>query len=95
VVDGASDRVGSGASEARRRANAALDALAGRQPRKPWGWLAAAMLVGAAAGWVATNVGKQLVSRPEPLALPETLGEGTAVGDDALVVHDSGTHNKF
>jgi hypothetical protein len=89
LVDDASDRVGSGAVEARRRANAALDALAGRRPRgKPWGWLAAATLVGAAFGWVATTVGRQIVGRPEPLPLPDSLEDATS--PDSLVVERPG-----
>jgi hypothetical protein len=85
MMDDASDRVGSGTKEARRRANAALDALSGRRQRTPWGWLAAATLVGAAAGWVATTVGRQLLSEPRPLALPDSL-ETTPEGGDTLVV---------
>jgi hypothetical protein len=75
MVDDASDRVGTGAAEARRRANAAMDALSGRKPRTPWGWLAAATLVGAAFGWVAQRVGRTIVSRPEPLPVPDSLAE--------------------
>jgi hypothetical protein len=81
MVDDASDRVESGATEARRRANAALDALAGRKPRTRWGWLAAATLVGAAFGWVAQRVGRTIVGRPEPLPLPDSLADdATAMG---------------
>ncbi|GAA2583913.1 hypothetical protein GCM10010399_12380 [Dactylosporangium fulvum] len=49
----ASERVGSAADEAWRRANLALDALSGRRPRKPWGWIALAVLGGIAVGWAA------------------------------------------
>ncbi|WP_432836580.1 hypothetical protein [Dactylosporangium sp. CA-092794] len=49
----ASQRVGSVGSEAWRRANLALDALSGRKPRKPWGWIAVAVLGGVAVGWAA------------------------------------------
>jgi ElaB/YqjD/DUF883 family membrane-anchored ribosome-binding protein len=75
MVDDASDRMESGAHEARRRTNAALDALAGRKPRTPWGWLAAATLVGAAFGWVAQRIGRTIVGRPEPLPLPDSLAD--------------------
>ena len=46
ILDDTSHRVGSGTKEARKRANAAFDALAGRRRSTPWGWLAAAGLVG-------------------------------------------------
>ncbi|GAA3457186.1 hypothetical protein [Dactylosporangium matsuzakiense] len=46
-----SDRVGSVSTEAWKRANRALDALSGKQPRKPWGWIAVAVLGGVAVGW--------------------------------------------
>ncbi|WP_432987242.1 hypothetical protein [Dactylosporangium sp. CA-233914] len=49
----ASDRVGSASTEAWKRANLALDALSGRRPRKPWGWIAVAVLGGVAVGWAA------------------------------------------
>jgi hypothetical protein len=72
----ASDRVGSGTKEARRRAGNALDALAGRKPRTNWGLLAAIGLVGAAFGWLVTTVGKQFTSRsPEPLPLSDEFPE--------------------
>jgi hypothetical protein len=78
MMDDASDRMGTGATEARRRANAAMDALAGRKPRTRWGWLAAATLVGAAFGWVAQGVGRKIMSRPEPLPLPDSLADEPA-----------------
>jgi hypothetical protein len=56
----AGGRVGSGAKEARRRANNALDALAGKRPRTPWGALAMVAALGAAVGWVATTFGRGL-----------------------------------
>jgi hypothetical protein len=72
----ASDRVGTGTKEARRRANNAFDALAGRKPRTNWGLLAAIGLVGAAFGWLATTVGKQFASKStEPLSLGDEFPE--------------------
>jgi len=59
LVDDASGRVGSGAKEARRRANLALDALAGRRPSTPWGMLALVATLGAVAGWAATAFGRR------------------------------------
>lgn len=51
LADGAGDRVGSVADEARQRARAASDALAGRRPGLRWTWITGAGLVGAAIGW--------------------------------------------
>jgi hypothetical protein len=77
VYGEASGRVEAGAKEARDRANNAIDALAGRKPPRRWGRLGAAMLAGAALGWVATIVTRQLASRSQMLPLPESLvGEG-------------------
>jgi len=76
MLDDTSTRVGSGAKEARRRANAALDALAGKRRRAPWGWVAAAAVVGAVAGWVATAFGRQLTSdSQEALDLANPLAD--------------------
>ena len=58
-VDDASGRVGSGAKEARRRANLALDALAGKRPATPWGTLAVVATLGVVAGWVITAFGRR------------------------------------
>jgi hypothetical protein len=49
----ASGRVGSAADEAWHRASLAFDALSGRKQRKPWGWIAIAVLGGIAVGWAA------------------------------------------
>jgi hypothetical protein len=74
MLDDTSSRVGAKAKkttkEARRRANAAYDALAGRRQRTPWGWLAAVGLAGAAIGWVATVFGRQLLPRDQTMDLP-------------------------
>jgi len=58
------------ADEARQRAGRAYDALTGRRPGLPWGWLAAAVLVGAAVAWAGTasrtvlaRSGKELPAR--------------------------------
>lgn len=74
LFDDAADRVGAGTKEARRRANNAYDALAGRTPRTPWGTLAAVALVGAAFGWVATVLQRQLAPRRTELTeFPEDV----------------------
>jgi hypothetical protein len=75
MVDDASERVGTGAAEARRRANAAMDALAGRKPPTRWGWLAAATLAGAAFGWVLQRLGRKIVGRADPMPLPDSLAD--------------------
>lgn len=75
IFDDTSHRVGSGAKEARQRANAAFDALAGRRRPTPWGWLAAAALVGAAVGWVATTAGRQFMPNRDALELPDSLSD--------------------
>lgn len=53
LTDNVSGRVRSATDEARYRAGAALDALAGRRPGLPWSWLAAAAFVGTAVGLAA------------------------------------------
>ncbi len=72
VVDDASNRVSSTTQEARRRAHAAFDALSGRQPAKPWGWLLGAAIAGAVLGWFANVAGRQAMSRPDDV-LPDDL----------------------
>ncbi|MET7426590.1 hypothetical protein [Dactylosporangium sp. NPDC005555] len=62
----ASDRVGSVADEAWGRASLAFDALSGRKQRKPWGWIAVAVLGGVAVGWaVAASAPKALQAAQE------------------------------
>ncbi len=75
LFDDTSTRVETGAKEARKRANAAFDALAGRRRPTPWGWLAAAALVGAALGWVATSAARQLSPGDDRLELPDSLAD--------------------
>jgi hypothetical protein len=65
----ASDRVGTAGTEAWRRANLALDALSGRRPRKPWGWIAVAVLGGVAVGWaVAASAPKAIQAATDRFA---------------------------
>jgi hypothetical protein len=75
LFDDTSNRVESGAKEARRRAGAAFDALAGRRPATPWGWLAAATVVGLAVGWVAALLGRQVTPSKDDVTLPDSLAE--------------------
>jgi ElaB/YqjD/DUF883 family membrane-anchored ribosome-binding protein len=53
LADETGTRVGSAADEAWRRANAALDALAGRRRGVPWRWLLVAGVAGVAIGFAA------------------------------------------
>jgi hypothetical protein len=57
LADNMGGRVSSVADEARYRANAALDALAGRRPGVPWSWIAGAALAGLAVGLAAAAAG--------------------------------------
>jgi hypothetical protein len=67
----AQGRFGDAAFETRRRALAARDALAGRQPALPWGALIAAAAGGAVIGWLAA-VAVRRAAEPEPvLAMAE------------------------
>ena len=82
LYDDTSTKVGSGArearkraTEARKRANEAFDALAGKRRPTPWGWLAAAALVGAALGWVATSAGRRLSATPQAMDLPDSFAD--------------------
>ncbi|MER7005068.1 hypothetical protein ABT297_18745 [Dactylosporangium sp. NPDC000555] len=79
----ASDRVGSASAEARKRAGLALDALSGRKPRKPWGWIAVAVLGGVAVGWAVAASAPRVIraaadrfaAEPgEPDTFPATAG---------------------
>lgn len=72
-TDEMSDRVNSAAKEARKRATLAYDALAGRKPTRPWGWLAAAAVVGAVVGWFGTVFGRQMAARSDVRALQESV----------------------
>lgn len=73
TADDMSERIGSAAKEARQRASLAYDALAGRKPARPWGWLAAAAIVGVVMGWVSTVFGRQLAARSDVRALEESV----------------------
>ncbi|GAA0722888.1 hypothetical protein Drose_09150 [Dactylosporangium roseum] len=66
----ASERVGSAADEAWRRAGLALDALSGRKPRKPWGWIALAVLGGVAVGWAAAASAPKAIRLDDEAPIP-------------------------
>ncbi|MGI5214511.1 hypothetical protein [Plantactinospora sp. CA-290183] len=61
----AGDLVSTAADEAWHRANRAYDALAGRRPGLPWGWLIGAGLLGAALGWAAGTAARAAIARAE------------------------------
>ncbi|GAA5178441.1 hypothetical protein GCM10023322_05690 [Rugosimonospora acidiphila] len=52
----AGDRIGSAMNESRRRAAAAMDALAGRRAPIQWEWIAAGAVTGLVVGWLASRV---------------------------------------
>lgn len=83
LLDDTSSRVESGAKEARRRANAAIEALAGRRPARPWGLLAGVAFIGVALGWVSAALGRRVVSRTQTTTGP---GTETAPRTDAVPV---------
>ncbi|SCL17263.1 hypothetical protein GA0074692_0128 [Micromonospora pallida] len=64
-ADDAGDLVGAAAEEARRRAVAAFDALAGRRAALPWALLVGAALAGAAIGWAAGSAARAIGNRSE------------------------------
>ncbi|MER7164684.1 hypothetical protein [Micromonospora sp. NPDC000207] len=61
----AGDLVGTATDEARKRAVAAFDALAGRRPALPWTLLIGAALVGAAVGWAASTAARAAIARAD------------------------------
>ncbi|AVT33620.1 hypothetical protein C6361_33935 [Plantactinospora sp. BC1] len=65
LTSNAGDRVGAVTDEARVRAGRAYDALAGRRPGLPWGWLIGAGLVGAAVAWAASTASRAALARAE------------------------------
>jgi len=74
-ADDMSDKMGSAAKEARQRAGRAYDALAGRKPARPWGWLAGAAAVGAVVGWLGTVFGRQMAARSDEHALERSVAD--------------------
>lgn len=63
LADSVGGRVSTVTDEALYRANAALDALAGRRPGLPWSWIAGAALAGAALGWAVGAATRTAVAR--------------------------------
>jgi len=73
LADGAGDRVVPVANEAWHRATSAVDALAGRRPGLPWGWLIGAGLAGAAIGWAVGSMARAAMTRAEATRTAEHL----------------------
>ena len=71
LADDAGHKVGSAADEAWRRANRAVDALAGRRQPLAWGWLIGATVAGAVVGWVGAMAARRLVAQEEEAVLTE------------------------
>lgn len=71
LADNAGTKVGAAADEARRRANAAVDALAGRRQPTPWGWLIGVTVAGAVVGWVGAMAARRLATREDDTVLTE------------------------
>ncbi|GLY01644.1 MULTISPECIES: hypothetical protein [Actinoplanes] len=76
------DRVTSVTDEARVRAIAAADALAGRSPGRPWGLITGAILAGAAIGWVAATTARAALQR-------QAEDEESELAETAIVVTPS------
>jgi hypothetical protein len=68
LVGDASHKVTSTTKEARRRTDAALDALAGRRPGRPWGPLFAVAAAGLALGWISAIFGRQAMAQARALS---------------------------
>lgn len=71
VRDSAKERAAGFKDEAWTRASNALDALAGRKPRKPWGWIGVALLGGVAVGWAVAATAPKAISTARQLAVGE------------------------
>ncbi|GAA1831845.1 hypothetical protein GCM10009682_58000 [Luedemannella flava] len=79
-------KVGAGSREARRRADAALDALSGKRPPVPWGLVAGVAALGVALGWAATVFGRRAVTTAQQqlTADPEDI---TLYADEVTPAH--------
>ena len=70
----AKDRVGTAKKEAKRRTNAAVDAIAGRKPARPWGWFAVFAALGATAGWLGGILSRRAAEHAETTAVTANNG---------------------
>jgi hypothetical protein len=62
LADEAQAKVSSVADEAWERATNAFEALGGRKPRRPWGWIAIGVLGGIAVGWAVAASAPKAIS---------------------------------
>jgi ElaB/YqjD/DUF883 family membrane-anchored ribosome-binding protein len=86
LANEAQSRVGHTADEARWRANAALDALAGRRPPRPWSTIATAAAIGAVLGLITTEVARRALARPDfDVDVPDHLAQAGTYGSGPLV----------
>jgi hypothetical protein len=90
LAEGTQDRVGSAAEEAWTRASNALDALSGRKPRKPWGWIALAVAGGIAVGWAVAATAPKAVS-----AALDKFNEDDSFTEDAGNPTPTGTTTRY
>jgi hypothetical protein len=87
LVGDAGHRVTSTTKEARRRTDAALDALAGRQPKRAWGPLFAVAAAGVVLGWVSAVFGRQAVAQARAISeREEQLNQLDPMGDEIVPV---------
>jgi len=82
IASDAQHKVGATAEEARWRANAALDALVGRRPPRPWGAFAIAAAIGAVLSFIAAAITRRALADPEPV-IPDDLADRDAIGMSA------------
>jgi len=68
LVGDAGHKVTSTTKEARRRTDAALDALAGREPKRAWGPLFAVAAAGLVLGWISAVFGRQAVAQARAIS---------------------------
>jgi ElaB/YqjD/DUF883 family membrane-anchored ribosome-binding protein len=70
----AQHKVEATAEEARWRANAALDALSGRRPPRPWGAFAIAAAIGAVLSFITAAIARRALATSQPF-IPDDLSD--------------------
>jgi ElaB/YqjD/DUF883 family membrane-anchored ribosome-binding protein len=86
MANGAGQRVGPATEEARYRAMAAVDALAGRRPAMPWAWIAGAAAAGVALGWLAGAMARSATAHRDSLDSADSRIEFIEVDEPSRVV---------
>ncbi len=79
-------KVSAGSKEAKRRADAAMNALAGKKPKPRWGLIAGAAALGVALGWVATAFGRKAVDTAQD-KLTEQADDLRLYADEVTPAH--------